>query len=196
MLAMGGASYSQIQRQRHVMPMENDQNAKAAVAALARIFTLVGTLAVMGLVHSFASSIPGTTSVIIGNYTLADWISVILIPVMGLVSIGFLKPSRELAVDFLRRSIRDRKTTDPIEQQVVTAVYALTLLLVIMLCYYFARQSLENPILSGIATLRSMMDVIVSLVGVVTVMVFAVNLIRIVRYVSQALAKDLMGGGE
>jgi hypothetical protein len=115
---------------------------------------------------------------------------------MAVVSLRFLRPSRDLAVGVLYKSVKNPVTIKEVEQHLVTAVYSLTMVLVLMLFYYFARQSLENPILIGVTNLRVIMDISVAVLGILALFVFAVNLIKLVKFMSASLAKNLVGSDE
>ena len=162
--------------------------------ALARLLTIAGTLLVMGFVHAFAPSVPGISRVVLGPGSLGSWISLILVPAMALVSLGFLRPTKELAIDFLQKNVQRQATLLAVERQVISAVYSFTLILVLMLFYYFARQTLDNPIVSSVSNLRNILDISVAVLGVLALLYLTINMIKLVKHFSASLAKSLIGG--
>lgn len=162
--------------------------------ALARLITVAGILLVLGFVHAFAPNVPGILKVDIGRGSLGDWISLVLVPAMAIISLGFLRPAKELAIDFLQKNVQKQATLQAVERQVIGAVYSFTFILVLMLFYYFARQTLDNPIISHVSNLRNILDISVAILGVLALLYLTVNLIKLVKHFSTSLAKSLVGG--
>lgn len=158
---------------------------------LARLLTVAGTIAVLALVHAIAPNVPGVSSVGISGYSLGNWISVILVPIMAIVSLGFLMPARDLMFTLVHQHIEDAEIRQKLEGRIASAAYSLAFIFALMIFYYFARQSFSNPILSSYEGLKPITEVVVAVLGIVALAFLTISLVKIVPVACEALARSI-----